>query len=251
MQLNLSAELSAKRRRDYRCELARQPRDRAAAEALTDHVYQHKLGLSKPTAATPATSQEVVLLVRLGDRPVATMTLQSPVFDPHSNQAACLELEDSYVLETLAIARDQLAEVRRMAVESGHPGAVQCLYAAATELSLAHDVQHWIGLVEAHGELPSDAPLVHRVLDAHDLLARPLTLRPRGDTTLFDEHLAPRRSAFAAEQLKRLPVPQRIRAFARLFHARAVSVPSRHPRYARIAVPMLASVSEFRSQWLR
>jgi hypothetical protein len=251
MQLHLSAESSTMRRRDYRCEVACQPMDRAAAEALTDDVYQRKLGLSKPTAAVPPTPQEVVLLVRLGERPVATMTLQSPAFDSHADEAARLELEDSYTLETLAVAREQLAEVRRMAAEPGHPGAVQCLYAAATELSLARGVQHWIGLVEAHGELPSDAALVHRVLDAHDLLARPLTLRPRGDSTLFDEQVAPRRSAFAAEQLKRLRVPQRIRAFARLFQARGVSVPCRHPRYARIVVPMLASVGDFRSQWLR
>jgi hypothetical protein len=250
MQPEVSSAAATTRRRDYRCEVACLASDRAAAEALTDYVYEHKLGLSKPAAAAPLTAQQVVLLVRQGGRPVATMTLQSPAFDAHAAHAARLELEDSYTLETLAIARDRLAEVRRMAAEPGHPGAVQCLYAAATELSLARGVQHWIGLVEAHGELASDAALVHRVLDAHDLLLRPLTLRPRADSALFDEQTASRRSAFAAEQLKRLPVPQRIRAFARLFQARGVSVPSRHPRYARIVVPMLASVCDFRSQWL-
>lgn len=252
MQPQLAPKIRISRCFSYRCEIASDAEARAAAEELTDRIYWIKLGLPKPTAA-PSMPECVTLLVRHEQGPVATMTLQSPAFAQRAGARTAttrLELEENYVLETIGTAREELAEVRRMAAEPGHRGAVQCLYAAAAELSLAYGVRHWIGLVEAHGNLSSDVPLVHRILDAHGLLKRPLSLRPRVDSALFDEDLARGDSAFTPEQLKRLPVPQRIRAFARLFQARAVSVPSLHPRYPRVVVPMLATMADVRRQWL-
>lgn len=232
--------------RMYRCEIAGTAAERGAAEALTDRVYQRALGLSKPPSPAPLTGQERILIVMAEGRAVATMTLQSAAFD--RAPPAPLELQETYRLESLAIAQRKLAEVRRMAAEPSYPGAVQCLYAEATRLSLAYDISHWIGLVEAQAELAFDAALIFRVLNAHALVVSPLPLRAH--SPLFDERGCEHRPLYSAAQLRRLPVPQRIRSFARLFQARAVSTPTIHPRYQRVVVPMLARVAEFRSQWL-
>jgi hypothetical protein len=242
-----SAELD----RHYRCELACDAPTRGLASALIDRVYQQKLGLARPDTTPTPSAQVRILLIRCPadpSRAVATMTLQSGAFAP-AGAPSPFELEDSYRLESLGLAREQLLEVRRMAVEPGHPGAVQCLYAAATRVSLEHGVRTWLGLVEARGELESDVALVHRVLGAHGLLIRPLPLEPRASSALFDEDALQHRPAFSPEQLQRLLPPQRIRAFARLFGARGISVPALHPRYRRVVVPMLAHVDAFRDRW--
>jgi hypothetical protein len=236
--------------RAYRCEIAGTAAERGAAEALTDRVYKQALGLSKPPSAAPTTTQERILIVTAEGRAVATMTLQSAAFEAPPAAALPLELEESYRLESLTLVRNRLAEVRRMAAEPRHPGAVRFLYAEATRLSLAYGIRHWIGLVEASAELASDAALVLRVLSAHGLVVAPMPLQPRVSSPLFDESSCERRPMYSTAQLRRLPVPQRIRSFARLFSARAVSVPTLHPRYRRVVVPMLAQVQDFRSQWL-
>jgi len=225
----------------YRVELAENSDMLTLARTLRRQVYLTQLGLPAP-AAEDLNPNSVVLLLFCGDVPVATMTLQAQAFAPHAAHSP-LDVDHHYDLDTFYIPRHRIVEASGLAVLTGQPGAIQLLYASAIALSRAHGITHWLALVEARGDVSSDVPLVHRVLDAHDLLTRPLPLRPHLTSALCDEDPTASR-AFSREELRRLPVPPRIRSFARVLGARAISIPSPHPCYARIVVPMLASVSD-------
>jgi len=213
----------------------------AHARVLRRHVYLTQLGLPAPKAEY-LTPDSIVLLLLDGDAPVATMTLQAQAFASNFVHSP-LELDHNYDLDTFYIPRRTIVEARGLAVLPDHPGAIQLLYASAIELCQTYGVTHWLALVEARSDVPADIVVVHRALDAHGLLMRPLPLRPRLPSALYEDTRAVA-SAFSLEDRRHLSVPPRIRSFARVLGARAVSIPSQHPYYSRLVVPMLASVSD-------
>lgn len=244
-------ELETHPQADLQCVRAVTAGDHAQASALVERVYAQRLQLSCSRAQVLGQgSQHAVLLVRSSTLGVvASMTLQACALSPGAAPEP-LELEHNYVLETLGIRRESLGEVRRMAVLPGCSQALRPLLVLAIQLSEQVGVTHWLGLVEATGSSSSDVPLLHRVLQAHDLLAPDLPLRPLQHDELYLEHHRASRSAFRREQLKLLTVPRRVRSFASVLEARAASVPSLHPHFPRVVVPMLAELRAFRARWL-
>jgi len=225
----------------------------AACARLVNGVYTSRLQLPVRSSDLDMLGpQHSVFLVRSAQgEPLGTGLWQSPGFKPEAAPLP-LELEHNYdlasLLSALGVARGAVAEVRRLAVPANHSDVLRLLLSTAIEASEQAGISHWVGLVEATGSVPSDVALVHRVLEAHGLEMPGLPLKPLEHLELWHER---GRSAYTAEQLKRLPVPRKVRSFAAALAARAVSVPSMHPHYDdRVTVPMTAQVSTFRNQWL-
>jgi hypothetical protein len=230
-------------------------RDQAAlaeANALVDRVYREQLGLDPPPglASEPDLLAQVsVLLVRNhSGHAVGTLTLQSSGLDCAAVPLP-LELEHSYALEPLlhhrCAAREQVAELRRVAVLSGQGQAFARLMTFAVALSERSGIRDWVGLVDAGGGSRFDALLVHHALAAQGVLEEPLPLLPRNG-----EMLQLRRpvSVFR-DALRKVDLP-RVRSFAAVLGAHAIGIPSLHPLYGdRVVVPMLAEVERVKQRF--
>ena len=231
----------------HRCQIARTPEERAAAEELLVSVYGSRLGLP-PAACSqePGGSQRVVLLTWSGSDPVATLTLQSPAFSPGEGRQP-LELERIYRLDDLGLKTAEVAEVRRIASLPDQSAAVDLTFKAAIWLSAHCGIRHWVGLAEARGDRRLDAALVQILLEAHGLTDLPPRMRSVEADPLFDRLPEPRTPVVDREHLRRfVALPHRVAYFARRMNARAVGAPMLHPHYSRLVVPMLASVQTIR-----
>lgn len=225
------------------CRRARSEEDLCAAATLAAEVYKDRLRLMDDDREVPIYRPEVlVLLVRRRGAPVATMTLQSAAFDRDPAANRPLELEATYDFATLGVPRIQLAEVRRVASTRACPRAYSLLIREAARLSHVAGITRWIGLVEAGSTLDSEAPIVHAAVRAHGLAVAPLPLRPCYPSALYDEALLDVPRAYDNAVMRRIPLPTTIRKFSRVLGARAVSVPTLHPHYRKLVLPMMAQV---------
>lgn len=219
-----------------RFSIAALPSEHLAVTALVEEVYREALGLtSREPHAPPPTPDTRVGMVHRGSTLCATLTMQGRAFARSSELP--LELDARYDLDSLGIPRVHLVEVRRVAARRGDKDAVRCLYQGAARYCAAFGATHWLGLVEA-GDGVDASDEVYGALHARGLTVEPPPLAPRFESATHRLLHAGQVDVRWIAQTHE--APQRPLAFARDIGARVVGVPTVHPHYTRLVVPMLA-----------
>lgn len=233
-------------------------KDREDFDRLWQRQYQASLNLPAPPGPPePYGPQHLALLARTGDgTPVGTMLCQSPGYAP-DEPVLPYEADQVYAitpwLTKAGLPRSRVAEIRRVTACDSHKGVLQALVAMALGSSEQAGVTFWLGLLDACTNRFSDGVILHRALEAHGLMSLDLPLAPLQPNALWTEATARADvpSAFTPEQLRRLPLPRKLRSFCQTFSARVIAPPTEHPHFRRTVVPVLAEIATFKSTWTK